>query len=146
MGRGNLSEEEMQILKQSPYVREVRVNCVIYTDEFKLHFMKEYMAGKGPQRIFREVGFDVKILGSKRIERAAARWKEAYAANSLIKPPARGNSRGQNFRGGVKLISQKGEGLEQEIEQLKKQISMLCKNIDCSGEPIEHSNDNSPIK
>ena len=144
MGRGNLSEEERLILKQNPHVREV--NCIMYTDEFKLHFMKEYIAGKGPQRIFREAGFDVKILGSKRIERAAARWKEAYAANSLIKTPGQTNTRAQNFRGGVKYISQKVEGLEQEIEQLKNQISMLCKNLNCSGDSIEHSNDNSPMK
>lgn len=98
MGRGNLSEEERLILKQNPHVREVKVNCIMYTDEFKLHFMKEYIAGKGPQRIFREAGFDVKILGSKRIERAAARWKEAYAANSLIKTPGQTNTRAPKFQ------------------------------------------------
>ena len=76
MGRGNLSEREIQILLKNPNVREVKGSHVIYTQEFKRHFMKEYREGKGPTRIFREAGFDVSILGSKRIERAAARWKD----------------------------------------------------------------------
>lgn len=121
MGRGNLSEEEIQILLQNPYVQKAKGNCIIFTDEFKLHFMEEYNAGKGPNRIFREAGFDVKILGTKRIERAAARWKEAYASNSLIKPSdgeAPKRTRGKN-------VSRQIESLEQEIEWLKKQISIL---------------------
>ena len=32
--------------------------------------------GKKPTEIFRLCGFDTKVLGSKRIERAEARWKK----------------------------------------------------------------------
>ncbi len=37
MGRGNLSEGEIQILMQNPYVQKAKGNCIIFTDEFKLH-------------------------------------------------------------------------------------------------------------
>lgn len=83
MGRGNLSEEETRALKKNPFVYSVNGNRIIYTTEFKELFMKEYLKGKGPTGIFRDAGFDVKALGSKRIERAAARWKESYGAGSL---------------------------------------------------------------
>ena len=73
MGRGTLSEEEREILLKNPYIRDVNDKRVSYADEFKLHFIKEYQAGKRPQQIFREAGLDVAILGSERIERASAR-------------------------------------------------------------------------
>ena len=83
MARGRLSEEEVKILRQNPYVSDVEETRIIYTNEFKFLFMKEYLEGKKPTQIFREAGFDPKMLGSKRIERAAHRWRESYAAGSL---------------------------------------------------------------
>lgn len=83
MGRGKLTIEEQQILRDNRYVLDVNENAIIYTNEFKLRFMREYMNGKKPTQIFRDAGFDIKMLGSKRIERATARWKESYRAGSL---------------------------------------------------------------
>lgn len=85
MGRGNLTQEEKRILKENPYVLAIDRNRIIYSNAFKQHFIKEYYSGKGPTQIFVEAGFDKKILGSKRIERAAARWRESYAAGTLGK-------------------------------------------------------------
>lgn len=83
MARGSLTAEEIRILNQNPYVSEVNENRVIYTTEFKQHFVREYLSGKGPTTIFREAGFDTAILGSKRIERAAARWRESYPSGVM---------------------------------------------------------------
>ena len=83
MGRGRLTKEEVRILKENPYVLDVNENRIVFPDDFKLLFMKEYIEGKGPTQIFRDAGFDPVILGSKRIERSCARWKESYAAGSL---------------------------------------------------------------
>lgn len=83
MARGRLTENEITILKQNPYVADAAETRVIYTNEFKFHFMKEYLSGKMPTQIFVDAGFDPKVLGSKRIERAAHRWRESYEAGSL---------------------------------------------------------------
>lgn len=83
MGRGRLTRNEIKILKGNPYVKDVNENRITYTEEFKLLFVKEYFSGKKPMAIFSDAGFDVSILGSKRIERAAARWREANAAGTL---------------------------------------------------------------
>ncbi len=83
MGRGKLTPEEIRILRASPYVADVNERCVSYSNEFKKLFIDKYMRGQRPTEIFREAGFDVKILGSKRIERACARWKESYKAGTL---------------------------------------------------------------
>lgn len=48
MGRGNLTQEEIKILLKNPFVQMIDNNRIIYTNEFKQHFIKEYLAGKGP--------------------------------------------------------------------------------------------------
>ncbi len=83
MGRGKLTAEEIQILRENPHVLTVDERRIVYTEEFKQHFMQEYLAGKRPTGIFRDAGFTTELLGSKRIERSTARWKEAYYAGSL---------------------------------------------------------------
>ncbi len=78
MAQKRLSAEDIRALLENPYVMDANESRILYTPEFKKRFMEEYIAGKGPTRIFRECGFDPKMLGGKRIERATARWKIAY--------------------------------------------------------------------
>ena len=83
MARGMLSSAEMDVLKKNPYVDDVNRQRILYTYEFKCFFMEQYLAGKRPVDIFRQAGFDVPMLGEKRIERATARWRAMYAANGM---------------------------------------------------------------
>ena len=83
MARGILTEEEIKILSQNKYVEIVSSHSIKYTYKFKCHFITELQAGKKPTQIFREAGLDPAILGSKRIERATARWKESYSQNGF---------------------------------------------------------------
>ncbi|MCI6482833.1 MAG: hypothetical protein MSA24_00470, partial [Selenomonadaceae bacterium] len=73
----------MEILQKNPYVEDVNRQRILYTYEFKCFFMEQYLAGKRPVDIFRQAGFDVPMLGEKRIERATARWRAMYAANGM---------------------------------------------------------------
>lgn len=127
MGRGYLSENEKKVLLKNPYVLEVKGNQIIFSEEFKVYFMKEYIGGKGPTSIFTEAGFDKKILGSKRIERAAARWKELYEAREF-----EGVQREKQVSQKEKenSIQKKVEALELETMLLRNQISILCKKLD----------------
>ena len=119
MGRGRLTSEEVQLLYGNPYVKEIKGNQIVFTDEFKKHFVQEYTeGGKGPTRIFREAGFDTKILGTKRIERAAARWKESYEAGTLTAYP--------NTDPVVDKHKEQIKSLKEENRMLKRQIQLLC--------------------
>ena len=119
MGRGRLTEEETKLLYENSYVKEVTENKIFFTDDFKNHFIQEYVInGKGPTRIFREAGFDTKILGTKRIERAASRWKESYEAGTLGAFPNVTNKEGKQ----KKQI----KALKEENKLLRKQIELLC--------------------
>ena len=42
------------------------------------------MLGKTPREIFEANGFDVEILGMKRVEQCADRWKKAYETDGII--------------------------------------------------------------
>ncbi|WP_335340698.1 HTH domain-containing protein, partial [Aedoeadaptatus urinae] len=70
MGRGKLTAEEQAILRTNPNVKSVNDQCIFYTAEFKKHFIEALTKGKRPKQIFVEAGFDLEILGDKRIERA----------------------------------------------------------------------------
>lgn len=83
MDRGQFTQAEIEELRCNPYVHDVNRTSISYSKEFKQKFMQEYETGKRPVQIFRDAGFDPAMLGSKRIERACARWKEAYRSGTL---------------------------------------------------------------
>src|SRR6476469_9247133 len=84
MSKITFSDKEIKILQKNPNVQCVSSLAITYTDDFKNKFIDEYMAGKLPRLIFEENGFDVEILGIKRIEQSAYRWKKAYEKDGLI--------------------------------------------------------------
>ena len=87
------TEEQKNLLSKNPNVESVEATRIIYTEAFKIYYVKNYLLGKKPTEIFIEAGFDPAILGNKRIERASARWRKLYADGSLkieeIKQPVK---------------------------------------------------------
>ena len=77
------TDEEKELLSKNPYVESVEPTRIIYTDEFKIYYVKNYLEGKKPTEIFISAGFDPGVLGNKRIERASARWRKLYADGQL---------------------------------------------------------------
>ena len=123
MGRGNLNEEEIRTLRKNPYVVDVNERGVSYSKDFKFLFIKEYMQGKKPTAIFKDAGFDVKVLGSKRIERACARWKESYEAGTLGVRSAKLEKYGSV---GARRIE--NDAIDDEIDRLKESALDICRN------------------
>lgn len=123
MGRGNLNEEEIHTLRENPYVVDVNERGVSYSKDFKFLFIKEYMQGKKPTAIFKDAGFDVKALGSKRIERACARWKESYEAGTLGVRSAKLEKYGS---AGARRIE--NDAIDDEIDRLKESALDICRN------------------
>lgn len=123
MGRGNLNEEEIHTLRENPYVVDVNERGVSYSKDFKFLFIKEYMQGKKPTAIFRDAGFDVKALGSKRIERACARWKESYEAGTLGVRSAK-----LEKYGSAEARRIENDAIDDEIDRLKESALDICRN------------------
>ena len=123
MGRGNLNEEEIHTLRENPYVVDVNERGVSYSKDFKFLFIKEYMQAKKPTAIFRDAGFDVKALGSKRIERACARWKESYEAGTLGVRSAK-----LEKYGSAEARRIENDAIDDEIDRLKESALDICRN------------------
>lgn len=84
MSKVTFTDQDIKILQNNPHVQRVSQVAITYTDTFKQLFIDEYLAGKLPRRIFEEHGFDLHIIGIKRVEQSASRWKKAYEKNGLI--------------------------------------------------------------
>lgn len=74
---------EIEVLSKNPYVKKVSTKGITYTEEFKRIFIVENEKGVFPRDIFTTCGFDIEILGMKRIESSGKRWRASYRTNGL---------------------------------------------------------------
>ena len=78
------SKEDIKKLKNNKNVLNVSERSITYTYDFKVLFIDEYTIGKLPREIFAENGFDINIIGLKRIEQASCRWRAAYKKDGIL--------------------------------------------------------------
>ena len=127
MGRGNFTKAEMETLLRNPYVADVNEKSISYSTEFMFLFMDEYIKGKRPTQIFRDAGFDIRILGSKRIERACARWKESYQSGTLGERSAVLGKTSSSSEAGTSLSEKMESGKKYTIDRCRQQEEMIKK-------------------
>jgi len=129
MSKGRLTTEEVNALLKNQYVESITHNQIKYTEEFKLLFLKEYYHGKKPQKIFIDSGFDISVMGNKRIERCSARWREANAQGRLG-PKYNNNHFYENtkYDNEKRQLERKIKEQHHVIEELKKYIKELEQN------------------
>lgn len=84
MSKKRFNDTEREQLSKNKYVLRVSDKAITYEDEFKQMFIDQYMAGKTPREIFEANGFDVNVIGMKRVEQCADRWKRAYEQDGII--------------------------------------------------------------
>jgi transposase InsO family protein len=114
-------------LRNNKNVITVSERAITYSYEFKILFMDEYIAGKLPRQIFEENGFDIDVIGSKRIEQSSQRWRRSYKKDGIIgledtRKTASGRPRSTELT--KKEIIERQEAkiklLEAQVELLKK--------------------------
>ena len=67
MNRKLFTEEQQQLLRQNPYIYSVTETRITLTKEFKELFMTAYKASESPRKILEDHGFDINIIGERRI-------------------------------------------------------------------------------
>ena len=67
MSRPLFTEEQQLLLRQNPYIYSVTETRITLTKEFKELFMTAYKAGESPRTILEDRGFDISIIGERRI-------------------------------------------------------------------------------
>lgn len=149
MSKITFSTKEIKTLQKNPNVQHVSERSITYTDAFKNKFMDEYQAGKLPRQIFVENGFDIDVIGIKRMEQSAHRWKKAYEKNGLIgltdlRKTASGRPLKRELTPSEVIKRQKAriELLEGQVELLKKLETTERRLLNAS----ENLNSNRGIK
>jgi hypothetical protein len=62
------SPEELKIIRANPYVKSATAKMIRFTVAFKEEFWQQTNEEcKSPQRIMEDLGFDIEMLGTKRI-------------------------------------------------------------------------------
>lgn len=78
MSKKLFSDKEVKFLSKNKNIVKISNKSITYSFEFKRKFIEKYKAGKLPRLIFEEAGFDVEILGKKRIQTAGNRWRKVF--------------------------------------------------------------------
>lgn len=127
MASRKFTEDEMNHLRASSYVLDVRPNIVHFSAEFKELFWNSILEGKSPREIIIQLGIDPDILGTTRIAglksmirnevRAGKGFRDIETYGAFVKDSTNPEVR-------IKYLEQQLAYKNQEIEFLKKIISL----------------------
>ena len=115
----------VQKLQKHPYVAKATEWTIRFTPEFKKMSYDAYYSGKSMREIFTEAGFDVEILGEKRIQNFRNKLCE-NAERDDFEDRRKGNSRKEAcsteavMAKRIRELEHRNAYLEQENDFLKK--------------------------
>lgn len=121
MGVNYFTDEQVEVLRKNPYVKNVSNKSITYTEEFKMYFHNKYLNRCGPTKIFSDAGFDINVLGKTRIQSFASRNKSDSKRLDGFKDTRKGKS----GRPSTKELTDK-----ELIERLKHKNQILAQEND----------------
>ncbi|MFF2876922.1 IS3 family transposase [Gottfriedia sp. NPDC057991] len=134
MSNKTFTDKEINLLSKNQNVKSVSSKGITYTDEFKRIFISENEKGKLAREIFEECGFDIEVIGMRRVKSASNRWRTAFKENGeLGLRDTRSTNSGRNLERELTL-EEKNARLEVEINLLKAENELLKKNSFLRGE------------
>lgn len=132
MAQKKFTPEEMDILRQNPFVASVSPTRITYSLAFKRFALEQAKQGFKSTQIFPMAGFDAEMLGKTRMIVALKKFKREAASPEGLHE-SRGKSREQRIAAfekaeyekkhtkvAIRELHKKVVHLEQEIEFLKK--------------------------
>lgn len=145
MSKKHFTLEEQEALKNNQYVENVSEKSITYTEKFKKIFFKEYQNGKGPSQIFREMGFDIEVLGRKRIKSTTTRVKNqsqriAGFGDTRKNNSGRPSTKDLTVEEQLDWLKHRNALLEQENKFLKKVEQLERKAIRTTQHQSKNSN------
>lgn len=125
MSKKIFTSKEVEALAANTYVKSVSPKGITYTDEFKELFIAQTLEGRFPVEIFRDCGFDVEVVGHKRMKACRSRWTLAYQKGGVmgLRDTRVGNS---GRKKDVELSAEERYAkLEAENRLLKAEVELL---------------------
>lgn len=129
MSKKLFTEQELQLLRQNPYVYNVSESSLSLTKEFKELFIEAYHKGQTARSILEDYGFDPDILGKRRIWGISSYIRSEYQKygefteghNTCGKRSSNPNvSNPVTEADEIRQLKHEVEYLKQEMEFLKK--------------------------
>lgn len=127
MSKKLFSDDEIEILSNNKYVKRVSTKGITYTDEFKRIFICENEKGKLPREIFAECGFDIDIIGLKRIKSSGSRWRSAFRRNGVAQLQDTRKYNTGRPSGKDLTLEEKYEKLQAKVKLLQAENELLKK-------------------
>ena len=118
MSKKIFTENEIAILSENKFVKNISSKGITYTDEFKRLFIAENEDGKFPRQIFEECGFNIDILGLDRVQSCGKRWRAAFRKNGVTQLQDT-----RKFNTGRPI--EKNLSIEEKYEKLQAKIKLL---------------------
>lgn len=127
MGK-RFTEEEMEILRQHPAVRSVNSYILQFTPEFKMWFYREHQSGKTTPRILTDAGFDLSMLGKRRVQSIRThivQWFESECAPC----PGKDNRSISASAYELAAANEKIDRLERQLKHTTQELEFVKKII-----------------
>ena len=127
MARKKFTDEEMEILKTSPYVLQVSPSIVNFSIEFKEKFWNLIVSGKTPHEAVIELGIDPKVLGDYRVFGLKTMIRNEFRSGNGLRDIETYTEYLSNYANPevkIKHLEQQLAYKNQEIEFLKKIVSL----------------------
>lgn len=121
------TDVQVKKLSKNKWIKNITNKGITYTNEFKRKLVKECENYKKfPQEVFRECGIDPKIVGKRRIEGSAHRWRKQLKSTGDITDTRTTNS-GNTLKREL-TDKEKLERAEARIKLLETENELLKKN------------------
>ncbi|WP_254777344.1 IS3 family transposase [Paenibacillus sp. cl6col] len=114
------SELQIKKLEGNPNVFRVSETNISFTPVFKLAAVKAYKAGKTPNEIFLEAGFDLDMFSSRKPKESLKRWRSIYATHGKAGLLEERRGKGSSGR-----PSSKGLSIEEKLRRAEAKIKLL---------------------
>ena len=121
------TDAQVKKLSKNRWIKKINNKTITFTNEFKYKLVKECEDYKKfPQDVFRECGIDPEIVGVKRYEQAAYRWRKQLKSIGEIKDSRKDN---KDRPVGYELSDkEKLKRAEAKIKLLEAENELLKKN------------------
>ena len=127
MARRLLTKEEIEKLKQSPYIAKATPYHISFTTDFKRMAYQELMEGKTIREILMESGIETEILGDRRIWSMAEQIKKVAERESGFEDQREKNSRKFGKMTEEQAMAKRIEQLEHELAYTRQEVEFLKK-------------------
>lgn len=130
MSRKLFTEDQQQLLRNNPYVYSVTAARLQLSKEFKEIFMTAYNSGESPRAILVNYGFDIDVIGERRIGSIAqhirseyqkyGEFHEGYCPRSTSRTVESSSNQPLTEKEAIQHLQHEIDYLKQEMEFLKK--------------------------